>query len=124
MNLSVSPGAEQPLYQQLYDRIAFGILRGDIAPGSSIPPIRTVAQELRISVISVKRAWEELERDGYIITAVGRGTTAALLSPEEKESRRKAILSERLRSAVFLCRELGIPEEEAVDVFQAGLRQK
>ena len=121
MNLSVSPGAEEPLYRQLYDRIAFGILRGDIAPGSSIPPIRTVAQELRISVISVKRAWEELERDGYIITAVGRGTTAAELSAEEKERRRKVILSERLQAALFLCRELGISADEASDVIRSSL---
>ena len=77
MKLTVTNTSPLPLYRQMYDQLAAQILRGEIAPGEVLPPIRTVAQELSVSLISVRRAWEELERDGFIHTAVGRGTFAA-----------------------------------------------
>ena len=82
MKLTVTNTSPLPLYRQMYDQLAAQILRGDVAPGEVLPPIRTVAQELSVSLISVRRAWEELERDGFIHTAVGRGTFAAALGEE------------------------------------------
>lgn len=64
MKLTVTNTSPLPLYRQMYDQLAAQILRGEIAPGEVLPPIRTVAQELSVSLISVRRAWEELERDG------------------------------------------------------------
>ena len=71
MKLTVTNTSPLPLYRQMYDQLAAQILRGDVAPGEVLPPIRTVAQELSVSLISVRRAWEELDRDGFIHTAVG-----------------------------------------------------
>ena len=112
MNLSVKDSAGTPLYRQIYDGISRAVITGDIAPGEALPPIRTAAEELRVSVISVKRAWEELERDGFIITAVGRGSFVAELSSEELSAKRRTLLAERLSEGVAFCKSLGASEEE------------
>ena len=108
MKLTVTNTSPLPLYRQMYDQLAAQILRGEIAPGEVLPPIRTVAQELSVSLISVRRAWEELERDGFIHTAVGRGTFAAALGETDKAAMRRAILKEKLTDAAVLrgCRRI------------------
>ncbi len=103
-----------PLYRQIYDSVAGDILRGELRPGEALPPIRTVALELQISVISVKRAWEELERDGFITTAVGRGSFAAALTEEERREKRRLLLLERLSPVVSAARTLGAGKEEVL----------
>lgn len=112
MNLSVKDSAGTPLYRQIYDGISRAVITGDIVPGEALPPIRTAAEELRVSVISVKRAWEELERDGFIVTAVGRGSFAAELSPAELSKKRRALMKERLAEGVAFCKALGATAEE------------
>ena len=113
MKLTVTNTSPLPLYRQMYDQLAAQILRGEIAPGEVLPPIRTVAQELSVSLISVRRAWEELERDGFIHTAVGRGTFAAALGETDKAAMRRAILKEKLTDAAQFCAAVGASGEEA-----------
>ena len=118
MNLSVKDSAGTPLYRQIYDGVARAVINGELSPGEALPPIRTAAEELRVSVISVKRAWEELERDGFIITAVGRGSFVAELSKEELAKKRAALMKERLCEGVGFCKSLGASEEEIQKVIK------
>ena len=122
MKLTVTNTSPLPLYRQMYDQLAAQILRGEIAPGE-VPPIRTVAQELSVSLISVRRAWEELERDGFIHTAVGRGTFAAALGETDKAAMRRAILKEKLTDAAQFCAAVGASGEEAAALLAALLEQ-
>ena len=112
MNLSVKDSAGTPLYRQIYDSISRAVINGELAPGEALPPIRTAAEELRVSVISVKRAWEELERNGFIVTAVGRGSFVAELSAEVLSEKRRLLLKERLEEGVAFCKSLGASECE------------
>lgn len=112
MTLAILPGSEQPIYQQIYDCVSAAVLRGELAAGEALPPIRTVASELCVSVIGVKRAWEELERDGFITTAVGRGSFAAELSAEERSEKRRALLRKRLAPGAAYAAALGAEAEE------------
>ena len=120
MKLTVTNTSPLPLYRQMYDQLAAQILRGEIAPGEVLPPIRTVAQELSVSLISVRRAWEELERDGFIHTAVGRGTFAAALGETDKAAMRRAILKEKLTDAAQFCAAVGASGEEAAALLREG----
>ena len=113
MKLTVTNTSPLPLYRQMYDQLAAQLLRGEIAPGEVLPPIRTVAQERSVSLISGRRAWEELERDGCIHTAVGRGTFAAALGETDKAAMRRAILKEKLTDAAQFCAAVGASGEEA-----------
>ena len=124
MKLAVTDASSLPLYRQIYDQIAAAIVRGDIAGGDVLPPIRTVASELRISVISVKRAWEELERDGFIITAVGRGTFAAELSEPRPRELRQELMMEKLTPGLAFCRLLGADIAELRQLIENQMREE
>ncbi len=96
MRLSVNPNDKTPIYRQLYEQIASDVLTGAIAPGTPLPPIRTVSKELGVSMITVRNAWDMLERDGYLVTRAGSGCFVAVLN----ETHRKSRVDERLCTAV------------------------
>ncbi len=83
MNIVISDTARTPIYQQIFEQIRAQIIRGELPSGAPLPPIRTIAKELRISVITVKKAWEMLEGLGLIATRVGRGTVVSAMSAQE-----------------------------------------
>ena len=112
MTLTVSNESALPIYRQLYDQISHAILRGELHSADALPTIRTVASELRISVIGVKRAWEELERDGYIVTAVGRGSFVAALDETALREKRLRLLRERMEEYLRCAKSVGASEEE------------
>ena len=74
MNITVSTTSSTPIYQQLVDRVKALIVKGELRPGDALPSMRLLAKELRISVITTKRAYEELEREGLITSMTGRGS--------------------------------------------------
>ena len=121
MKISVLDTADQPLYRQIYDQLAGDILTGALPPGSALPPIRTVATELKISVISVKRAWEELSRDGYITTAVGRGSFVAALTEAQRREKRRDLLRAKLSGGVEASLALGAAPEEILQAVRGLL---
>ena len=73
MDILISNSCGRPIYQQIYDQVKNAILSGELCEGDMLPSIRALAKDLRISVITTKRAYEELERGGYIYTAAGKG---------------------------------------------------
>ena len=75
MEITLSHRSPRPIYQQLYDQVSAQIIRGELVKDQALPPIRTMAKELRVSVITVKKAWELLERDGLVYGVVGRGSS-------------------------------------------------
>ena len=96
MNLSVNPNDKTPIYRQLYEQIASEVLSGALAPFTPLPPIRTVSRELGVSMITVRGAWEALERDGFILTRAGSGCFVAPIN----ETHRQTKVDERLSAAV------------------------
>jgi GntR family transcriptional regulator len=100
---AISPAAPGPLYQQIVDGLKAEIAQGRLAPGSALPSFRALAEELLVSVITVKRAYEELEREGIIYRKQGLGTFVAengsARSLELKIGRSEELLLEALREA-------------------------
>ena len=74
MNILISNSSGQPIYEQIFVQIKNLILKGDLSEGDSLPSMRVLAKELRISVITTKRAYEELERNGLIVSLTGKGS--------------------------------------------------
>ncbi|NLD18865.1 MAG: GntR family transcriptional regulator [Clostridiales bacterium] len=74
MNIIISNSSNKPIYEQISTQIKEKILAGVLKEGDTLPSMRFLAKELRISVITTKRAYEELERDGFIFTMTGRGS--------------------------------------------------
>lgn len=77
MDLIISNASGKPIYEQIYTQIKNCILSGELSPGDALPSIRTLAKDLRISVITTTRAYDELERDGFIDRVPGKGCYVA-----------------------------------------------
>ena len=73
MNILISNANDKPIYEQICTQIKNAVLAGALRPGDALPSIRSLAKDLRVSVITTKRAYEELERDGFIENFTGRG---------------------------------------------------
>lgn len=74
MDIIITNNSETPIYEQIEEQIKAMILNGDLKEGDGLPSMRLLAKELRISIITTKRAYEELERDGYIESYTGKGS--------------------------------------------------
>lgn len=112
MQLSISNSSDRPLYEQIYTQIKGKIMTGELKEGEALPTIRSLAQALKISVITTARAYSDLEKDGFIHTVTGKGSFVAPRNVElfREESRRQIEL--KLSEAVELARLGGIPDEE------------
>ena len=100
MDIIISNASGVPIYEQIVRQIKGLILSEELQEGEALPSIRLLARELRISVITTKRAYEELERDGFVTTVPGKG---CFVAPQNRETRREAVLcqiEEHLSQAV------------------------
>lgn len=77
MNIIISNSSGQPIYDQIVAQIKAQIMAGELMEGEALPSMRLLAKELRISVITTKRAYEELEREGFIVSMTGKGSFVA-----------------------------------------------
>ena len=91
---------------------------GSLPGGTCLPPIRTIAAQLGISVITIKRAWEELERSGLITTNVGRGCFVAQLTEQKRNEMRMEIAHAEVKKLMPLFRLLGLTAEDAVFIIK------
>jgi Predicted transcriptional regulators len=118
MNIAISNTSEKPIYQQLYEQISAQILKGELESGYPLPPIRQAAAELRVSIITVKKAWEELERLGLIYTVTGKGCFVNDLSPGDKLQKRKEIIQKQMLIDASYYKSFGLTLEEVVELLK------
>ena len=112
MDIIISNSSGQPIYEQICRQIKGAVASGKLQPGEPLPSIRSLARDLRISVITTKRAYEELERDGFICTIAGKGSFVAQQDVElAKESSLREI-EQHLQAALELARQIELPLEE------------
>ena len=108
----VSSAAPGTLYQQVADGVKREIAEGRLAPGAALPSFRALAEDLLVSVITVKRAYEELEHEGIIYRKQGLGTFVADQGGEAAREAKRQHAKKRLREAFRACIEAGIEEGE------------
>ena len=101
MNIIISNSSPEPIYEQICQQIKAAVVKGDLPPGELLPSIRNLARELRISVITTKRAYEELEREGFITTVGGKGSFVSLHNTELLREKRMQLIEEKLSQAVI-----------------------
>jgi GntR family transcriptional regulator len=118
MNIVISDTSDTPIYQQIFEQIRAQIIRGTLPSGAPLPPIRTVAKELRISVITVKKAWELLEGQSLITTRVGRGTVVSDMTDDELQETKIGILKKDLGQDIRRYQDLGFSETEIIEAIR------
>ncbi len=124
MDLVISESAENPIYRQIYEQIRGQILRGELPRDFALPGIRTIAKELRTSVITIKRAWKELEQDGFIYSVPGKGCFVASLRKKELPEIREEIAAERIRKDLAYYQSLGLSKEEVIELIHRNFPAK
>lgn len=118
MNILISNSSEKPIYEQITSQLKQMIISGELTSGTMLPSMRTLAKELRISVITTKRAYEDLERDGFIHTVVGKGSIVAEKNLEFVREEQLRIVEENLAKAVAGAKSGGISLEEILEILK------
>lgn len=114
MQLIISNSGGQPIYEQLCGGIKDAILSGELNEGDALPSMRVLAKELRISVITTKRAYEELEREGFIYSVVGKGSFVAGKNLELVREEYLKKIEEHMQEISVLGRSCELKTEELV----------
>ena len=116
MDIMISNASGIPIYEQIVSQVKNLILSGALGEGEALPSMRLLAKELRISVITTKRAYEELEREGYILSVVGKGSFVAPRNMELVREEKQRQVEEHLSQAVETAKTYGISLEDLVEV--------
>lgn len=119
MNIMISNTSEKPIYQQIFEQISAQILKGELEGGYSLPPIRQAAVELQVSIITVKKAWEELERSGLIYTVTGKGCFITELSPERMKEKRDEMILKQMAVDIEYYQSFGLTLEEVMALLKS-----
>ena len=117
----ISPAAGGALYQQIVDGLKREISEGRLLPGAALPSFRGLAEELLVSVITVKRAYEELEREGMIFRRQGLGTFVSDRAADRSRAVKTARARELLRQAVTEATEAGLAARDIVELLNEEL---
>ena len=112
MDIILSNSSGKPIYEQITDQVKAQILSGALAAGDALPSMRLLAKELRISVITTKRAYEELEREGFLDNVPGKGCFVAPQNPELLREARRRKVEDLLAQAVDEARKGAFPPSE------------
>lgn len=112
MDLIVSNASPHPIYIQIKDQLKAAIITGELEPGEKLPSIRHLASQLRVSVITTKRAYDELELEGFIDSAQGRGSFVASKNAELLKEEHRRQVEEHLRRALNTAPAAGLSTED------------
>ena len=116
MDLIISTSSGKPIYEQLKEQIKDKIISGELEPGYALPSMRDLAKKLKISLITTKRAYQDLESEGFIITAVGKGSFVSSNDLRLLSEYKLKEMEENLRNAVKQAKLCKVELEEMQDI--------
>ncbi|KZE74057.1 GntR family transcriptional regulator [Paenibacillus elgii] len=112
MKIIISNASDPPIYQQIKDQIKDAIIRGELSEGEMLPSIRALANDLRVSVLTTRRVYDELEAEGFITTKAGKGSFVAKENFELLLESKRHMVEVKLTEAWKTARSLGISKSE------------
>lgn len=116
MKIIISSSSKEPIYQQITKQIIQGIMNGELEEGDSLPSIRQLAKDLEVSVITTKRAYEDLEKEGYIVSQVGKGSFIAGQNETLIREKRLKVMEAKLQESVLEGKALKVSLEELTEM--------
>ena len=118
MQIIISNSSKGPIYKQITNQIKSSILAGELQEGTPIPSMRNLAKDLQISVITTKRAYEELEKAGFIYSIVGKGSFVAEQNLEVIREKKLKVIEEQLSAVITNSREIGLSFDELLELLK------
>lgn len=116
LDIIISNSSPRPLYEQIEEQIKNEILAGRLGQGEPMPSIRHLARELKVSVITTKRAYDDLEAEGFLSTTPGKGTFVSLANRERLREVALSQIEQRLSEAVDAARAIGLTADELWEI--------
>ena len=117
MKMIISNSSSTPIYEQIKNSIIQQIMNDELKEDEAIPSIRSLAQDIKISVMTIKKAYDELEQEGYIISRQGKGTFVAPKNTELAKEKAQQDIEEHISKIVEISKKYQIPQEEILDIF-------
>jgi GntR family transcriptional regulator len=116
MNLTIQSKSSEPIYEQIKNQLKENIISGKLKQGEALPSIRSLARDLKISVITTKRAYEELEKEGLIYSVAGKGFYVD--NPDTAYLTEKKVqgVEQQLEAVLALCRQADLSKEDVKDM--------
>ena len=103
MKILISNTSENPLYQQIKDQIKDAILKEELVEGDPLPSIRAFANDLSVSVLTIRRVYEELEKEGFVTSQVGKGTFVSASNIELLRDSKRRLVEEKMQDMIPSC---------------------
>ncbi|WP_343348526.1 GntR family transcriptional regulator [Terrisporobacter petrolearius] len=119
MNIIISNSSAVPLYEQIQNQIKSQILSGDLCSEELLPSIRSLAKELKVSIITTKRAYEELEKEEYIQTVAGKGSYVCSQSTERLKEAAIFEMESKLEEIILGAKKMGIKVEDFMEIIKS-----
>lgn len=117
MKIIISNNSYTPIFEQIKNTIIDQILSDELTEDEPLPSIRSLAQDLRISVMTVKKAYDELEREGYIITKQGKGSFVAPKNTELSKEQKQKEIEDYILKIVDISKKYNISKDEIIETF-------
>lgn len=112
MKIVISNTSENPLYQQIKDQIKDAILREELVEGDALPSIRSFANDLKVSVLTIRRVYDELEKEGFITSQIGIGTFVSTSNIELLRESKRRLVEKKMLDMIQTAKSLNISKEE------------
>ena len=117
MHIIINNSSMVPIYEQIMDQIKTAIIKGELQPDTVLPSVRGLSKELKISALTVKKAYDNLEEEGFTVTVHGKGTYVAATNKDLMREEQLREVEHDLEQAVSKGRRCGLSDEEIRDLF-------
>ena len=118
VNIIISNNRDKPIYEQIISQVKNMIMSGELNAGENLPSMRALAKSIHVSVITVQRAYEELQRDGFIETEIGRGTYVLARNKEFYKEQQQKKIADYLQLSIEVAKENAIPLEKVTEILK------
>lgn len=112
MKIVISNTSESPLYQQIKDQIKDAVLKEELVEGDALPSIRAFANDLKVSVLTIRRVYDELEQEGFVTSQVGIGTFVSTSNIELLRDSKRRLVEKKMLDMIQTAKSLGISKDE------------
>lgn len=123
MNIIINNSSMQPIYEQIVGQMKEQIMNGTLKQDAALPSVRTLSKDLRISALTVKKAYDALEQEGFVITVHGKGSFVAGINPQIAAEEGRKEVEKALETAIRMGRSRGMTAEEMRDLFSLILEE-
>lgn len=116
MKILISNTTDKPLYQQIEEQLKDAIFKGELKEGDALPSIRSFANDLKVSVLTIRRVYDELEAEGFVTSQVGIGTFISAGNLELLRDSKRRLVEQKMQDMILSAKTLEISKQELMDM--------